>query len=301
MDILDEMIGSIRTGQVYARRIEEAGSWGWRYDEFTGSGFHVVLRGQGWLLTEDAPPRALRAGDVVLITSGARHGLSSRPCALYDLPPEPTGALPPLSGHADFEFLCGAYRLPHGKVHDYLTTLPSLIVASSETGGRQAVTLAEMLLTDLSAPRPGAEATRSALADLLLMHVLRQWLQENGSADGPYTDDPVVARALRHIHGAPHRNWTVAELSTAAEMSRTAFTRHFTRVLGKPPRDYLAGVRLSRAARLLRESDAPLATVARELGYSSEFAFGAAFRRAYGISPGRFRNTSRTEHHVSAT
>ncbi|MEV7086174.1 AraC family transcriptional regulator [Streptomyces sp. NPDC093085] len=299
MDILSEMIGSIRTGQVYARRVEEAGSWGWCYDEFTGSGFHVVLRGQAWLLTEDAPPRALRAGDVVLITSGARHGLSSEPCALYDLPPEPTG---PASapGPVDFEFLCGAYRLPHGKVHHYLTTLPDLIVASSERGGPQAVTLAELLLADLSAPRPGAEATRSALADLLLMHVLRQWLQENGTADGPYTDDPVIARALRHIHSAPHRNWAVAELSTAAGMSRTAFTRRFTRVLGKPPRDYLTDVRLSRAARLLRESDAPLVAVARELGYSSEFAFGAAFRRAHGISPGRFRDTSGTER-VSTT
>ncbi|MFJ3891240.1 AraC family transcriptional regulator [Streptomyces rubrogriseus] len=300
MDILSEVIGSIRTGQVYARRVEETGSWGWRYDEFTGSGFHVVLRGQGWLLTEDAPPRALRVGDVVLITRGARHGLSSEPCALYDLPPEPTGPPPPLPGPTEFEFLCGAYRLPHGKVHDYLTTLPDLIVASSERGGPQATTLAELLLADLSAPRPGAEATRSALADLLLMHVLRQWLRENGTTDGPYTDDPVVARALRHIHSAPHRNWTVAELSTAAGMSRTAFTRRFTRVLGKPPRDYLTGVRLSRAERLLREGDMPLMAVARELGYSSEFAFGAAFRRAHGISPGRFRDSSRTDRRVPA-
>ncbi|MGI3227233.1 hypothetical protein ACRJ4B_28840 [Streptomyces sp. GTA36] len=30
--------------------------------------------------------------------------------------------------------------------------------------------------------------------------------------------------------------------------------------------------------------------MARQVGYSTEFAFGAAFRREYGISPGRFRD-----------
>ncbi|MFI5842566.1 helix-turn-helix domain-containing protein [Catenuloplanes sp. NPDC051500] len=39
----------------------------------------------------------------------------------------------------------------------------------------------------------------------------------------------------------------------------------------------------------LRETDVPLAAIARRVGYSTEFAFGAAFRREYGIAPGRFR------------
>jgi AraC-like DNA-binding protein len=51
--------------------------------------------------------------------------------------------------------------------------------------------------------------------------------------------------------------------------------------------------RLSCAARQLRETDAPLAVIARQVGYSTEFAFAAAFRREYGVSPGRFRNTAR--------
>ncbi|MGI3199186.1 helix-turn-helix transcriptional regulator [Streptomyces sp. GLT-R25] len=61
-------------------------------------------------------------------------------------------------------------------------------------------------------------------------------------------------------------------------------------MVGKPPMTYLTGRRLSHGARLLRETKAPLATIARQVGYSTEFAFGAAFRREYGISPGRFRD-----------
>ncbi|MEU4655268.1 AraC family transcriptional regulator [Streptomyces sp. NPDC023723] len=294
MDFLSEAIGSIRTGRSYARRVSETGSWGMRYDEFTGSGFHVVLRGRGWLVTEEAPPRALRPGDVVLVAAGARHGLSHAPCALRELPPASTDVPPPPSGPADFEFLCGAYHLRRGRAHDYLATLPGLVVTSPEKGASWTTSLAELLVADLSAPGPGADASRSALVDLLLVHVVRQWLRDNGTAGGPYVNDPVITSALRHIHGAPYETWRVSELSAAVGMSRTAFTRHFTRVLGKPPRDYLTEVRLARAARLLRESDAPLAVIARELGYSTEFAFGAAFRREYGISPGRFRDAPDT-------
>ncbi|GAA3602478.1 hypothetical protein GCM10022223_17810 [Kineosporia mesophila] len=34
---------------------------------------------------------------------------------------------------------------------------------------------------------------------------------------------------------------------------------------------------------------APLASIARQVGYSSEYAFPAAFSREYGVAPGRFR------------
>jgi AraC-like DNA-binding protein len=49
-------------------------------------------------------------------------------------------------------------------------------------------------------------------------------------------------------------------------------------------------------SRLLRETQAPLAVVARQVGYSSEFAFASAFRREFGIAPGRFRRRDQTAH-----
>jgi AraC-like DNA-binding protein len=49
------------------------------------------------------------------------------------------------------------------------------------------------------------------------------------------------------------------------------------------------------AAKRLRESDAPLTTVAREVGYTSEFAFAKAFKRSQGISPGRYRRGEAAE------
>jgi AraC-like DNA-binding protein len=295
VDVLSEMIGNVRLGRAHARRLKETGSWGMRYDAFAGSGFHVVLHGRGWLITADDPPRALGPGDVVLVPSGVRHGLSHVPRALDDLPPADMSGEPPPDGHADFEFLCGAYRLDHGQVHEYLLSLPDFIVGSPDDGDPELASLIGLLVADLSQAGPGTEATRSALLDLLLVHVLRGWLRAHPGPDWPLVKDPAVVAALRRIHGEPRRPWTVSQLSAAVGMSRTAFTRRFTGLMGKPPRDYLTGVRLSRGARLLRETDAPLAVVARQVGYSTEFAFGTAFRREYGISPGRFRDAAWTE------
>jgi AraC-like DNA-binding protein len=49
---------------------------------------------------------------------------------------------------------------------------------------------------------------------------------------------------------------------------------------------------MTTAGQLLRESDAPLRVVARRAGYTSEFAFAAAFKREYGVTPGRYRRPS---------
>ncbi|WP_240196921.1 helix-turn-helix transcriptional regulator [Nonomuraea lactucae] len=101
--------------------------------------------------------------------------------------------------------------------------------------------------------------------------------------------DPVIATALHHIHHEPTRRWTVQDLGDTIGMSRTAFTRRFTSLVGQPPLAYLTWWRLNTGARLLQDTDAPLASIARQVGYTSEYAFTNAFRREFGTAPGRFR------------
>ncbi|MET9565336.1 cupin domain-containing protein [Streptomyces tauricus] len=131
MDMISQAISSLRVGRGTVRRFRQSGSWGMRYSGLTGSGFHVVVRGSGWLIAADAPPVALHPGDVVLITSGADR-LSHAPCALRGLPQVVLSLDQPASGPADFEFLCGAYRLDHGQVHPYLSVMTDLLVVSPD-------------------------------------------------------------------------------------------------------------------------------------------------------------------------
>jgi AraC-like DNA-binding protein len=93
------------------------------------------------------------------------------------------------------------------------------------------------------------------------------------------------------IHEDPARLWTVETLGAHCALSRSAFAERFTAMVGEPPLTYLTWWRMTTAGRLLCESDAPLRTVAQHVGYSSEFAFAKAFKREFGIAPGRYRRT----------
>ncbi|MFI7613437.1 AraC family transcriptional regulator [Nonomuraea terrae] len=292
MDLISEVIRTVRVGSAGARLIRQTDRRGIRFSAFTGSGFHIVRRGTCWLITEHDEPVRLGPGDVVLSSSGAAHGLVVTPRALADLPEMELGPFPPEQGPADFEFLCGAYRLEHGMAPQYLRALPDLIAVSPDYERSPRLrALVDLLAADVTGREPGTGATVPALLDLVLVEVLRQWHDEHDGPDWPWDDDPEIAAALGAIHEDPRRPWTVDQLSMSVGLPRTAFSRRFATVVGVPPMKYLTMWRLGRAAILLRESDAPLASIARQVGYSTEFAFSAAFRREYGTSPGGFRRT----------
>ncbi|MFD9700397.1 AraC family transcriptional regulator [Lentzea sp. NPDC059081] len=291
MDLISEVIRAVRVGSANARLIRQEAP-GVRFGAFDGSGFHIITSGPCWLLTHDDPVE-LRPGDVVLTTSGGEHGLSATPGSLRDLPEIEMGPFPPAPGPAAFEFVCGAYRLEHQRPPQYLRALPELITLSPDYDRHPELrSLVSMLITTVTASRPGSGATLRAVLDLVLVQALRQWHDESGE---PEVAHPGIAAAVREIHERPHHRWTVGGLSEVAGMPRAAFSRLFTTAVGQPPMAYVTGWRLSRAAQLLRETDTSLARIAPQVGYSTEFALSAAFRREYGMPPGRYRASGPVE------
>jgi AraC-like DNA-binding protein len=144
--------------------------------------------------------------------------------------------------------------------------------------------LAEEIVKD----DPGQEAVLDRLLDLLLIAVLRAWFAR-ADAEAPVWyraySDPVAGKALRLIHNDPAHAWTVAELAAEAGVSRAAFARRFTELVGEPPMKFLTDWRLSLAADLLLEPEATIGSVAYQVGYGSPFALSTAFKRVRGISP----------------
>jgi AraC-like DNA-binding protein len=68
-------------------------------------------------------------------------------------------------------------------------------------------------------------------------------------------------------------------------------------MIGQPPMQYLTNWRMQVAATLLRNTNAPVASVALDVGYDSEAAFARAFKRLVGRPPATWRRqtTHRTE------
>lgn len=76
-------------------------------------------------------------------------------------------------------------------------------------------------------------------------------------------------------------------MADIACMSRSGFAALFKTSMGVAPVEYATRWRMRVAAFRLRNGRDNVATVAASLGYLSDAAFGAAFRRVHGISPGQ--------------
>jgi AraC family transcriptional activator of mtrCDE len=97
------------------------------------------------------------------------------------------------------------------------------------------------------------------------------------------------ARAVTAMLRAPAHPWTLDELAAQAHVSRATLVRIFRREGDLPPLGFLSELRLGLAHQRLSSTRATLAQVAAAVGYESESAFARAFRKRYGISPGRLR------------
>ncbi|GAA3140941.1 AraC family transcriptional regulator [Nonomuraea roseoviolacea] len=310
MDILAEALESMRTGRPTSVRTDGHAPWGLRLPPAAGAGFHVVLHGSCWLVPMDSPhlePVPLDVGDVVFLRSGSRHVLADHPGTPGEVPgPERYTKAPPIGsvvlgdgdgGGARTSLLCGNYHLDMARPHPVVRQLPEVVHLRARDGRHPELSAAVRLLgAELDNPRIGSEGIVPALIDSLLLYILRAWLEDQpAEAEGWSTAlrDPAVAPALAAIHDTPSAAWTVESLAVRSGLSRAAFARRFTTLVGEPPMAYLTRWRMTLAAKLLRDSDVPLLTVAARTGYSTEFALARAFKREYGIAPGGYRRQTR--------
>lgn len=138
-------------------------------------------------------------------------------------------------------------------------------------------------------PQPGGETVLTRLSDILLIHAVREWLEQSPLAREGWLGalrDEQIGRALAEIHRRPEQRWTVASLASLAHMSRSSFAERFTALVGETPMTYVTRRRMQLATHLLRESRLPTAEVAARVGYDSLPAFSRAYKRTLGQSPG---------------
>ncbi|WP_227984668.1 AraC family transcriptional regulator [Nocardia spumae] len=293
MDILSGTVAALRTGTPASGLFVRHAPWGREYPVVPGVGFHIVVEGACWLSAPGVNPMRLATGDVLFMPRGTAHVVADDPdtpvseVAKVGEPREIPGP------GARTTLLCGAYEMCRARSHPLLDQLPDFLHLPADSGRSPDLRAAvDLLLGELTRPRPGSDAAVPALLDTLLLFILRSWYDrqpDNSGWAGAFADSAVSA-ALRAIHDEPARAWTVPALSALAGVSRATLARRFTTTVGEAPLSYLTRWRMLTAARLLRETDLPIAAIAHRVGYGSEFAFAKAFKREFAVAPGRYRH-----------
>ncbi|MDB6043932.1 MAG: transcriptional regulator, AraC family [Gammaproteobacteria bacterium] len=97
-----------------------------------------------------------------------------------------------------------------------------------------------------------------------------------------------LSRVLEYIHAHLGDALDIRGMATTANLSRFHFARAFKASTGHTPYQYVSAQRLAQAKVLLAQNQ-PLAQIALALNFSSQANFTRAFRREFGITPGRYR------------
>ncbi|WP_323142936.1 AraC family transcriptional regulator [Massilia phyllosphaerae] len=299
IDPLAEMVTLLQPSTPHSKIVEGAGQWRVRRSDLGQPFYCAMLEGGCRLLVGGQAPVTLAAGDFVLVPAARDFATTSlEPPAPDDSDAPPFATAPGAfrlgdrEGAPDVRFVVGHCEFGSPDAALLVSLLPQLLHIRGE--GRLA-TLVQLVRDESRAQRPARDVVLARLLEVLFIEALRAAAAsgaDQGSGDAPGLlrglADARLAAALRRMHEAPARNWTVADLAREAALSRSSFFERFSRAVGTAPMEYLLAWRMALAKDLLRRGAGGIAEVAARVGYSSASTFSVAFARHVGVPPARY-------------
>ena len=302
MDPLADVLDLGRVRGALMGTVRAGAPWGLALPQSTGASFHAITAGTAWLRVDGREPLQLMPGDLVLLPAGIPHRVSSEPGGptmpfdrtMKERVMTPAGDIPLPGPGATTTFVCAGYDYDLDVAQPLMRLLPDVVhVPADAAAGRDVAALVDLLAGEVGSRSPGSRAAIARLIDLLLISALRRW-NDAQPDDAPASwltalRDPTIAEVLAVLHDRPGESWTLDALAGEVHLSRATLARRFTEAVGEPPLTYLARWRMHLAAHHLKHSNDTVETIARTVGYTSEYAFNRAFARHRGQPPGRYR------------
>ncbi|OLT11746.1 hypothetical protein BJF78_26110 [Pseudonocardia sp. CNS-139] len=308
MDPLSHVLSLLNVDEAVSAPLLAGGDWAVDFPGHPHIKFAAVVEGSGVLTVSGAPePVQVKEGDCFLVVGRLPYRLASGPhvpaVPAHTVYRHVVDGFARVGGPPDTTFVGGSFTFDPATAPLLLDVLPPMVHVPSGSEHAEALraTLA-LVAHEVRATRLGAPLMLDRLAHVVLLHALRAHAAAEAARPAPGGGwlvaalDPQIGPALRALHGDPARAWTVAELAALARMSRSTFALRFKAAVGASPLDHLLRLRMHAAAAALRDTDRTVAAVAAAVGYGSESAFGAAFKRVMGTPPGDYRTALSSAH-----
>jgi AraC-like DNA-binding protein len=266
--------------------------------------YHWVTEGECFVELGSGPPVHLVTGDVVVFPQGHAHLMTSQPglapgvgAPLHTVLSRRPRLITYGGGGATTRLVCGYLACDTHGARMLFAGLPPLLrvnVRGSNAGDWLEASV-RYALTEARSQRPGGAGVLAKLAEVLIIEVLRLYMNENSEGRTGWLaalSDRIVGAALKALHDRPAQAWTLDELARAAGTSRSVLAERFQHMVGSSPIQYLTQWRMTLAADLLLcRGKLPLARVAEQVGYQTDTAFSRAFRREFGAPPSAWRRS----------
>jgi AraC-like DNA-binding protein len=250
-------------------------------------------------LDSESAPVHLQAGDFFMLPTGQAFRLYSdaeaEPVdaeALFST--FPAGEIAVFNGGGGCSGVGGYFDFAGPHADRLLALLPPIVHIRAEANKAALRASIERLMSEMRNPQPGSVIIAEHFAQALLVEALRLHLAERSGASKGWLfalADRQMHTVIAAMHADPGRRWTLQDLALVAGMSRSTFAARFKTTVGEPAMDYLTRWRMMLAADRLAKGRFSISTVAPAVGYESDSAFSAAFKRVIGRSPREFVNS----------
>lgn len=298
IDVLADVLRSVRVRSVSHRRIEAGQPWTLSAASSADPAFHLVLAGRAELGIEDVDPWELGAPSVLVLPHGHAHIIHEGSGPTTSLDELLSGGTEDVArigrGVQSTLLVSGRLKFDEGRGNPLLKALPKALRLGGADVSRVLwlTAILEGMEEESRLQGPGSQTVMSRLADVLFVHLVRAYIRSQPAEVGGWLSalsEPSIGDALGLVHQRPADPWTVGGLAARVGMSRSSFAARFTQLVGEAPLHYVTRWRMHKAAELLRTSQLSLAEVGIRVGYDSEAAFSKAFKRWSQVSPGAYR------------
>ncbi|MDQ6422682.1 AraC family transcriptional regulator [Paenibacillus sp. LHD-117] len=232
----------------------------------------------------------VREGEAVFIDGGdihAGHALGGSGCSYCAIVFDPE-----LLASASFDAVQEKYVAP---LLDKSRTFPRLLKPRTDWGD-DSVRYLRSLIDVCAKEQGGYEAAAKGLLYLMLhVYAANGQLCNRSDRDGRSPMQFKIERlksVISYMHDHYRRPLRISELAEQIPMSEGQFSRFFKSMTHQTPVEYLNGYRIKKAAELLLQPDAKIASVAMDVGFDHISYFVKVFRARMKCTPSEYRKAN---------
>lgn len=286
MEVLSDILKSLRVNcSVYFCNVVEP-PFAKAFENKKTACFHLIRRGACWVKIGDTVEQ-LFTGDLLFLGPGVDHVLTSEP---------PAGKMP-ICGDSTV-LLCGDCSFEYDKLSPISEMFEQVTIVREDEINKHAWLKGtfDQLSSEYMSQNIGNEIIVNKLTEVVLVELIRINFGRNEQHCFLHAlRDKRIKKALELIHASPEKTWTIDSLASGVGMSRAAFAKKFTSLVGQTVFTYLSNLRIQKAKGLITTTSQLIDDIALNVGYESERAFTKTFSKHVGLTPKQFRKQQKEE------
>ncbi|VAW59525.1 hypothetical protein MNBD_GAMMA11-2908 [hydrothermal vent metagenome] len=264
--------------------------------------FHLVRRGVIEIELENGSREIVCEGELVVCFSASAHTLSQgkgvSPRPFMQIMQEGENIFKPdkETFAQSASLICGTFMLHNTFLNPLFESLPPLLKVTKKQGNYYDVsttaTIIELLQKEIDQYSCAHGFIIARYLELLCAKTIQQYtrnLPSNRSGWLQAIKDPLISQLISDIHLHPANSWSVKEMAKRVALSPSRFAARFSNAMGAAPMSYVTQWRIYQAIKLLNDTRDSVEQISLQTGYENVAAFGRAFKRNTGISPGKWR------------